>query len=58
MARKTVKELTRDEAFALADEIARDIVANRALVAEGALKAAEFLCGKPAGLYNMKDLLG
>ena len=34
MARKTVKELTRDEAFALADEIARDIVANRALVAE------------------------
>lgn len=34
MARKTVKELTKDEAFALADEVARDIVANRALVAE------------------------
>ena len=30
---------------------------NRALFAEGALKAAAFLCGKPAGLYNMKDLL-
>ena len=31
---------------------------NRALFAEGALKAAAFLCGKPAGLYNMKDLIG
>lgn len=31
---------------------------NRALFAEGALKAAEFLCGKPAGLYNMKDMIG
>ena len=30
---------------------------NRALFAEGALKAAAFLCGKPAGLYNMKDML-
>lgn len=29
---------------------------NRALFAEGALKAAAFLCGKPAGLYNMKDM--
>ena len=31
---------------------------SRALFAEGALKAAEFLCGKPAGLYNMKDMIG
>ena len=31
---------------------------NRALFAEGALKAAAFLCGKPAGLYNMKDMIG
>ena len=31
---------------------------NRALFAEGAVKAAAFLCGKEAGLYTMKDLLG
>ena len=30
---------------------------NRALFAEGALKAAAFLCGKSAGLYSMKDML-
>ncbi len=30
---------------------------NRALFAEGALKAAAFLCGKSAGLYNMEDML-
>ncbi len=30
---------------------------SRALFAEGALAAAEFLCGKSAGLYTMKDLL-
>lgn len=30
---------------------------NRALFAEGALKAAAFLIGKPAGLYNMKDIV-
>lgn len=34
MARKTTRELTKEEAFALADEVARDIVANRALTAE------------------------
>ncbi len=31
---------------------------NRSLFADGAVKAAMFLCGKPAGLYGMKDLLG
>lgn len=31
---------------------------SRALFAEGALAAAEFLCGKPAGLYDMKSLIG
>ena len=31
---------------------------NRVLFAEGALKAAAFLCWKPAGLYNMKDMIG
>ena len=30
---------------------------NRALFAEGAMKAAAFLCGKKPGLYGMKDLL-
>lgn len=31
---------------------------NRTLFAEGALTAASFLLGKPAGLYNMNDLIG
>lgn len=31
---------------------------SRAVFADGALKAARFLIGKPAGLYDMKDLLG
>ena len=31
--------------------------ASRALFAEGALRAAAFLIGKPAGLYSMKDIL-
>ena len=30
---------------------------NRALFAEGALSAAEYLAGKPAGYYTMRDLL-
>jgi len=30
---------------------------SRALFAEGALAAAAFLIGQPAGLYNMKDLV-
>ncbi len=30
---------------------------SRALFAEGALVAAEFLCGKPKGLYSMKNLI-
>lgn len=31
---------------------------TRALFADGALVAAEFLIGKPAGIYNMKDIVG
>lgn len=31
---------------------------SRALFAEGALAAAAFLCGKPAGLYDMKSMIG
>ncbi len=30
---------------------------DRALFADGAISAAEFLIGKPAGLYEMKDLI-
>ena len=30
---------------------------DRALFAEGAAAAAEFICGKPAGLYDMKSLI-
>ncbi len=31
---------------------------NRSLFAQGALTAAAFLCGKPAGLYDMRDIVG
>lgn len=31
---------------------------SRALFAEGALAAAKFIAGKPAGLYNMQSMLG
>ncbi len=34
MARKTVREISKEEAFNLADEVAKDIVANRGLMAE------------------------
>ena len=30
---------------------------DRGMFADGAIQAAEFLAGKPAGLYNMQDLL-
>lgn len=30
---------------------------DRGVFAEGAVKAAEFLCGKPSGIYDMNDLL-
>jgi len=31
---------------------------SRGVFAEGSLKAAAFLAGKAAGIYDMKDLLG
>jgi 4-hydroxy-tetrahydrodipicolinate reductase len=31
---------------------------NRDLFAEGALRAAEWLVGKPAGRYGLRDVLG
>ncbi len=30
---------------------------SRDVFSEGAIKAAEFICGKPAGLYSMEDML-
>lgn len=33
-------------------------VTSRSVFASGALKAAEFIIDKPAGLYNMNDLIG
>ncbi len=33
-------------------------VTSRSIFAKGALRAAEFLIGKPAGLYDMNDLIG
>ncbi len=31
---------------------------NRAIFVNGALRAADYLIGKPAGMYNMKNLIG
>jgi 4-hydroxy-tetrahydrodipicolinate reductase len=31
---------------------------NRAIFARGALAAARFLKGKPAGIYTMRDVIG
>ena len=35
----------------------RHEVYNRTMLAEGGVQAARFMAGKPAGLYNMTDLL-
>lgn len=46
--------------FAGTDEVIelRHTATSRAVFAKGALAAAKFLKGKPAGLYSMKDVLG
>ena len=31
---------------------------SKAIFAKGAIEAARFLAGKPAGLYNMSDVIG
>ena len=31
---------------------------SKAIFAKGAIQAAKFLAGKPAGLYNMADVIG
>jgi 4-hydroxy-tetrahydrodipicolinate reductase len=47
-------------AFAGADEIVeiRHCAIDRALFAKGAIAAAKWALGKPAGLYSMRDVLG
>ena len=46
--------------FAGNDEIVeiKHTALSRDIFAEGALRAAKFLAGKPAGLYNMKNMIG
>ena len=36
----------------------RHEVSTRNMLAEGGVEAARFVSGKPAGLYNMQDMLG
>lgn len=49
-----------DVIFAGADErlILSHRAENRTIFARGALAAARFLAGKPAGLYSMRDVIG
>jgi 4-hydroxy-tetrahydrodipicolinate reductase len=49
----TVHFLADNERLALSH-----IAENRAIFARGALRAARWLVGKPAGRYNMKEVLG
>ena len=46
--------------FAGKDEVIeiKHAAASREVFATGAIRAAEFLSGKPAGIYNMNDLIG
>lgn len=46
--------------FAGTDEVIeiRHQAASRAVFAKGAVAAAEFICGKPAGKYSMNDVIG
>ena len=46
--------------FAGKDEVIeiKHSAASREVFATGAIRAAEFLSGKPAGMYNMNDLIG
>ena len=46
--------------FAGEDEVITitHLAASKRVFAAGAIRAAKFLCGKPAGRYEMKDLLG
>ena len=52
VGKHTVMFLGENESFEITHT-----VTSRSIFAEGALKAARFLVGKSAGLYNMKDLI-
>ena len=45
--------------FAGTDEVIeiKHTATSRAVFAKGAIEAAKFLCGKPAGLYDMQDVI-
>ena len=49
-----------DVIFAGKDEVVtfRHTAYSKAIFAKGAIEAAKFLAGKPAGLYNMADVIG
>ena len=52
VGKHTVMFLGENESFEITHT-----VTSRSIFAEGSLKAARFLVGKSAGLYNMKDLI-
>ena len=52
----TKAEDARLKAFLRNDE--KNRAENRMIFARGALAAARFLAGKPAGLYSMRDVIG
>jgi len=46
--------------FAGEDEVLefKHIAYSKSIFAKGAIEAAKFLAGKPAGYYDMKDVIG
>ena len=46
--------------FAGKDEVIelKNQAASKEVFAVGAVKAAEFMCGKPAGYYSLSDIVG
>ena len=48
------------ELFAGQDEVIefRHTAYSRAIFGKGAVEAAKFLAGKPAGMYDMSDVIG
>ena len=58
-ASATIRASTRSSSACSARRIELTVRAtNRDCYAQGALAAAKFLAGKPAGLYGMSDVLG
>ena len=56
----TGKSEHNDYRYAGEDEVIeiRHTAYSRAIFAKGAMEAARFLAGKPAGLYTMQDVIG